>query len=83
MDLSKGEGAVNHDIMVLLSDEEHRVKQDYWERIRTEYIRGGLAVVGLDDVLQAARDGRIDKVLIDHALECYHKSAVPNCKEMR
>lgn len=68
LDLSKGEGAVNHDIMVLLSDEEHHARQDYWERIRTEYIRGGLAVVGLDEVLQAAKDGRVDRVLIDHAL---------------
>lgn len=68
LDLSKGEGAVNHDIMLLLSDEEHSAEQDYWERIRAEYLRGGLAVVGIDEVLQAAKDGRIDKVLIDRGL---------------
>lgn len=65
LDLSKGEGSVNKDIMAFLSDEEHRFQQDYWEYIRAEYLRGGLAVVGLDDVLRAAQAGRIDKMIVD------------------
>ena len=68
LDLSKGESSVNHDLMILLSDEKHHAAQNYWEHIRTEYLRGGLAVVGLDAVLQAAKDGRVDKVLIDRTL---------------
>ncbi len=64
-DLSRGEGSVNNDIMAFLSDEEHRFQQDYWEYIRSEYLRGGLAVVGLDDVLRAAQAGRIDKMIVD------------------
>lgn len=68
LDLSKGEGYVNHEIMGLLSEEEHGTEQDYWARIRTEYLLGGLAVVGLDDVLHAAKDGRVAKVIIDRAL---------------
>jgi len=66
LDLSKGEGFVNHDIMALLSDEEHRSQQDYWECIRVEYLRGGLAVVGLEDVLQATNEGRVEKIIVDH-----------------
>jgi peptide subunit release factor 1 (eRF1) len=69
LDLSKGEGSLNSDIMALLSDEEHRSEQDYWESIRAEYLRGGLAVVGLDDVLGAANIGRVDKMIVDLA---YH-----------
>jgi len=67
LDLSKGEGSVNNDIMAFLSDEEHRSQQDYWECIRAEYLRGGLAVVGLDDVLQATKAGRVDKMIVDRA----------------
>jgi peptide chain release factor subunit 1 len=64
-DLSRGEGSVNNDIMTFLADEEYRCQLDYWEYIRAEYLRGGLAVVGLDDVLQAAKMGRVDKMIVD------------------
>ncbi|MDA8441868.1 MAG: Vms1/Ankzf1 family peptidyl-tRNA hydrolase [Peptococcaceae bacterium] len=67
LDLSKGEGSVNHDIMTLLSDEELHFQQDYWEHIRAEYLRGGLAVVGLDDVLQAAQEERVEKMVVSRA----------------
>ena len=67
LDLSRGEGTINHDIMELLSDEEQRSQQDYWETIRAEYLREGLAVVGLDEVLEAANSGRVDKAIIDRA----------------
>jgi peptide chain release factor subunit 1 len=67
LDLSKGAGFVNNDIMALLADEELRSQQDYWECIRAEYLRGGLAVVGLDDVLQATKAERIDKMIVDRA----------------
>jgi peptide subunit release factor 1 (eRF1) len=66
LDLSKGQGFVNHDIMALLSDEERHSQQDYWECIRAEYLRSGLAVVGLEDVLQAANEGRVEKMIVSH-----------------
>lgn len=69
LDLSKGEGSVNNDILDLLSDNELRTLHDYWENIRAEYIRGGLAVVGLDDVLQASRESRVEKLIVDRT---YH-----------
>jgi len=69
LDLSKGEGAIHNDIMDLLSFEEQRTEQEYWAHIQAEYLRGGLAAVGLDDVLIAAKEGRIEKVIIDHALQ--------------
>ena len=68
LDLSKGEGYVNHEIMRLLEEEEESIEKNYWERIRDEYLRGGLAVIGIDDVLKAAAEGRVDKVIIDQGL---------------
>ncbi len=65
LDLSKGKGSVNNEIMALLSDEEHRSQQNYWEYIRAEYLRGGLAAMGLDDVLHCTKAGRVDKMIID------------------
>jgi len=65
MDLSKGVGSINNDIMAILSDKEHTSQQDYWECIRAEYLRGGLAVVGLDDVLQATKAGRVEKMVVN------------------
>ncbi|MEI6602634.1 MAG: Vms1/Ankzf1 family peptidyl-tRNA hydrolase [Clostridia bacterium] len=78
LDLSKGEGAIHHDIMDLLSFEEQRTEQEYWEHIHAEYLRGGLAAVGIDDVLQAAKEGRVEKVIIDHALQ----PLVERCQNM-
>ena len=65
MDLSKSVGSVNNDIIAILSDREHISQQDYWGCIRAEYLRGGLAVVGLDDVLQATKLGRVEKVVVN------------------
>jgi len=69
LDLSKGEDSIHNDIVDLLFIEEHRTEQEYWEQIREEYLRGGLAAVGIDDVLQVAKEGRVDKVIIDHAFQ--------------
>ena len=78
LDLSKGEEFVQQDIMELLEVEEQQTEQTYWEHIRTEYLRGGLAVTGFDDVFQAAKEGRVDKVLIDHTL----RPMVERCQEI-
>ena len=67
LDLSKGEGSINNDIMALLSEKEHHSQENYWDYIRAEYLRGGLAVMGLNDVLQATNAGRVDKMIIDRA----------------
>ncbi len=68
LDLSKADNIINKDIMELLAEEEQRFQLDYWENIKTEYLRGGLAVVGIDNVLQAVEEKRIDRIIIDKTL---------------
>ena len=65
IDLSKGEGALNSDIMELFAEEERRSERDLWERIRREHLRGGLAAVGIDEVLAAVKVGRIDEAIVN------------------
>jgi len=65
LDLGKGEGAVNQDIMDLFAEQERQSERDLWEHIRDEYLRGGLGVAGLEDVLNAARAGRIEKMIVN------------------
>jgi peptide chain release factor subunit 1 len=69
LDLGRGEGAVNEDIMDLLLEEERLSERDLWERIRAEYLQHGLAVIGLHDVLSAAKEGRIEKMIVNRTFK--------------
>ena len=69
LDLGRGEGAVNKDIMDLFVAQERQSEEDLWERIRAEYLRGGLGVVGLEDVLSAARAGRVEKMIVNRTFK--------------
>ncbi|MFC1890058.1 hypothetical protein ACFL4G_09900, partial [Thermodesulfobacteriota bacterium] len=44
---------------------ERRSEEDLWERIRAEVLRGGLGVVGLDEVLWVARAGQVESMIVD------------------
>ncbi|MHC5055839.1 MAG: baeRF10 domain-containing protein [Planctomycetota bacterium] len=77
LDLRRGEGAVNEDIWELFRNEERESERDLWERIRAEYMKGGLGAAGLDDVLAAAREGRIDRMIVERAF----KPAGRRCRE--
>jgi len=65
LDLGRGEGTLNRELMVLLAEEEHHSQEDYWERIRVEYLEGGLAVTGIEDVLRAAIERRVEKGIVN------------------
>jgi len=69
LDLGKGDGAVNKDIMDLFFEQERQSEQDLWEKIRSEYLRGGLGVVGLDEVLSAAKVGRVEKMIVNRTFK--------------
>lgn len=69
LDLGKGEGAVNKDIMDLFFEQERQSEQDLWEKIRSEYLRGGLGVVGLEEVLLAAKAGRVEKMIVNRTFK--------------
>jgi peptide subunit release factor 1 (eRF1) len=63
--LGRTEGEIHEDIMDLFFEEERRTEKELWERIRAEYLKGGLAAVGLDEVLDAAKQGRVEKMIVD------------------
>ena len=65
LDLGKGSDAINQDIMDLFWEQERQSELDLWERIRDQYLRGGLGVVGLDEVLSAAETGRIEEMIVN------------------
>ena len=62
--MGKGKGAVNEDIMELFFEQERRSERDLWEKIRTEYLGGGLGAVGIDEVLSNARAGRVERMVV-------------------
>jgi peptide chain release factor subunit 1 len=69
IDLSKGDSSVNKDIMDLFQEEELTTGLEHWEKIRTEYLRGGLAVIGPEDVLSMAKAQRIEHTVVDRTLQ--------------
>ena len=62
--LRKSRGDINSDIMKVFFEHERRTEADLWESIRHEYLRGGLGVVGLDDVLTEATAGRVETMVV-------------------
>ena len=65
VDLGKGEDVVNREIMELFTEQERRSERDLWERIRVATFRGGRGALGLDDVLAAARTGRVETMIVE------------------
>lgn len=69
VDLGKGKGDVNKDIMDLFFEQERQSERDLWEKIRTEYLQSGLGVVGLDEVLSAAKAGRVEEMIVNRTFK--------------
>lgn len=67
-DLNRGEHEINADIMELFRERERESEEALWERIRTTYLQGGTAVIGLEPVLGAAKIGRVETALISRDL---------------
>jgi peptide chain release factor subunit 1 len=64
-DLHEDKDELNEDIREAFLDLERQSEEDLWEEIRTAYLQGGRAAVGLADVVQAAGQGRVDTAIID------------------
>ena len=64
-DLSKGEGSVHKDIIKIFTEQERTSEKDLWEKIRSEFLKSGLGVVGLKNVLKAAKEGRIHTMIVN------------------
>ena len=53
--------------MDLFLEQERRSELDLWEKIRGQYLRGGLAAVGIDEVLRAAKSGRVEEMIVNRS----------------
>jgi peptide subunit release factor 1 (eRF1) len=63
-DLHAGDDALLDLALEEYFNEERAAEQKLWDRVRDEYMRGGLAVVGAEDVLAAVRAGRVEALLV-------------------
>jgi len=61
--LGKGADWVEKEVFDLFFQEERRSEKHLWDRIRNEYLRGGLAAMGPDAVHEAVVRGRVDTML--------------------
>jgi peptide subunit release factor 1 (eRF1) len=43
---------------------EKECEGNHWERIRREYLRSGLGIVGIENVLAAALQGKVDRMVV-------------------
>lgn len=65
LDLGKGENYINKEIFDLFFIEERKSETDLWKKIKNYYMRGELAVVGIEDVLFSSKMGRVEKVIVN------------------
>lgn len=64
IDLHEGDDHTLAEAFELFIEEERAAERRLWDRIREEYLTGGLAAVGATDVLKAAQVGRVDSIAI-------------------
>lgn len=64
VDFSAGDDPIFETAFDLASTAERASEEQLWERIKNEYLRGGLAVTGVDEVLKAAAVGRVEKMAV-------------------
>ncbi|MCP4601628.1 MAG: hypothetical protein GY847_14135 [Proteobacteria bacterium] len=65
LDLGKAESEINNDLFKAFMEAERRSEQELWEKIRTEYLKGGLGVVGIEDVFHAVKLGRVESMIVN------------------
>jgi len=65
LDLGKGGDYLGKEIFDLFFVEERKSERDLWEQIKTRYMRGEPAVVGVQDVLNAAGAGRVERAIVN------------------
>ena len=65
IDLHRGEETINREIMELFFEQERQSEQDLWEKIRSEYLRDGLGIVGAANVLHAVKTGQVEEIVVN------------------
>ena len=64
IDLSSENGEPWKEALGLFADDERTSELALWEQIKDAYMRGGRAVTGPKDVLEAAAVGRVEKMIV-------------------
>jgi len=64
LDLGKSDDWVQKEIFDLFVEQERASEQALWEVIKSQQLKSGLAAVGIEDVLHAAKAGRVDKLVV-------------------
>jgi peptide chain release factor subunit 1 len=64
VDLSAGDDQLFDRAFDLFFAEERAAEERLWERIRGEYLRGGLAAAGAEEVLAAVQQGRVERMIV-------------------
>ena len=64
IDLSSQNDAPWKEALGLFTQDERTSETALWEQIKGEYLRGGRAVAGPEDVLEAAAIGRVEKMIV-------------------
>jgi peptide subunit release factor 1 (eRF1) len=77
LDLGKPEAAIHEDLCELFAEQERQSERDLWEKIRSEYLRGGLGTVGFSGVLRALREGRVEQLIVDRV----HRPKGKRCRD--
>ena len=65
MDIKASDNIINQEIMDILSERERQSEINLWDKIRNEYLRGGLGIVGLSNVFDALKIGNVDQIIVD------------------
>jgi len=69
LDLKKSDDFINDEIFRLLWKEEKREEKNLWNRIKSCYLRDELGVTGSHDVLNFAKQGRINSVIVNKSAD--------------
>jgi peptide chain release factor subunit 1 len=65
LDLKKDERIINREIFELFFIEERKSEKALWERIKGEFMKGGLGAIGPIWVLDEAKEGNIEKLIVN------------------
>ncbi len=77
VDVHEGDDLLIDAAFELFFEEEREAEERHWQRIKSEFMSHGLAVVGPDDVLRAVLAGRVDKAVVTRDA----KLAATHCRD--
>ncbi|MCK4666046.1 hypothetical protein KAU33_04830 [Candidatus Dependentiae bacterium] len=64
IDLSKGDTFINQEIFDLFVQEERHSELELWSKIKNEYMKGGLGIIGYEEILDAVKLGKIETMIV-------------------